>query len=552
MTAGASRRAASTLARALGGHARWRAVDALGGAVVPVLPESRPARAGRRPAHVLPAARGFFSVPDLDELRAKSFSSTKTVRHSPEELFEIVADVDRYDEFVPFCARSRVLRRASPSDFEAELEIGFRLFNERYVSDVTLADEGPGAAKSVRAEANTSNNPPGGLFERLVSAWRFEPVEGRPGECVVRFDVDFVVNSVIHAQAVALFFEEVSRMQIDAFVERCARMASEKRRRTKTLSKTLSNPELVEASTPRRTPPNPTKPPVVPPDLASRVAAAFAKAEANPTRRDGEDDDLDNRAPGLGLRDFATACADLEGVPPFGPAIARRPLLAGAVHAALDVDGVGRVPRDAAAEPRGSFASSSAAAAARKGGGREAKSAAGGEGGEGARGGGGSSSRESSASGTTRPLGFFGRDADAALACLTEQLDVLKRRLPNIARLASAQQRRALDGEELDGDDEGKDFDILLETAMADVVVEHAAATATKARDALAAALAREGGGGGGRTSTGGRARRARIPTFSRQGSWRGCCGSARSSGSPTDSERRGRERARSSFPRTT
>ena len=267
MTAGASRRAASTLARALGGHARWRAVDALGGAVVPVLPESRPARAGRRPAHVLPAARGFFSVPDLDELRAKSFSSTKTVRHSPEELFEIVADVDRYDEFVPFCARSRVLRRASPSDFEAELEIGFRLFNERYVSDVTLADEGPGAAKSVRAEANTSNNPPGGLFERLVSAWRFEPVEGRPGECVVRFDVDFVVNSVIHAQAVALFFEEVSRMQIDAFVERCARMASEKRRRTKTLSKTLSNPELVEASTPRRTPPT-NKPPVVPPDLS--------------------------------------------------------------------------------------------------------------------------------------------------------------------------------------------------------------------------------------------------------------------------------------------
>ena len=223
------------------------------------------------------------------------------------------------------------------------------------------------------------------------------------------------------------------------------------------------------------------------------------------------------------------------------------------MHAALDADGVGRVPRDdAAAVAARLFAPSSAAAAARKGG-AGGDGAAGGEGGEGARGGGGSSSRESSASGTTRPLGFFGRDADAALACLTEQLDVLKRRLPNIARLASAQQRRALDGEELDGDDEGKDFDILLETAMADVVVEHAAATATKARDALAAALAREGGEGG---AVGprpvGRARRARIPTFSRQGSWRGCCGSARSSGSPTDSERRGRERARSSFPRTT
>ena len=138
-------------------------------------------------------------------------------------------------------------------------------------------------------------------------------------------------------------------------------------------------------------------------------------------------------------------------------------------------------------------------------------------------------------------MGFFGRDADAALACLTEQLDVLKRRLPNIARLASAQQRRALDGEELDGDDEGKDFDILLETAMADVVVEHAAATATKARDALAAALAREGGEGGGRSDLDRWARAARAdPDFLSPRKLEGCCGSARSSGSPTDSERRG------------
>ena len=72
-----------------------------------------------------------------------------------------------------------------------------------------------------------------------------------------------------------------------------------------------------------------------------------------------------------------------------------------------------------------------------------------------------------------------------------------------------------LDGEELDGDDEGKDFDILLETAMADVVVEHAAATATKARDALAAALAREGGEGGERSDLDRWARAARAdPDF--------------------------------------
>tara|TARA_B110000093_G_scaffold170777_1_gene200122 strand:+ start:144 stop:470 length:327 start_codon:yes stop_codon:yes gene_type:complete len=45
--------------------------------------------------------------------------------------------------------------------------------------------------------------------------------------------------------------------------------------------------------------------------------------------------------------------------------------------------------------------------------------------------------------------------------------------MPNVVRLVSSQQQRVLDGEDLSGEDEGKDFDILIETAMADVVVEH-------------------------------------------------------------------------------
>ena len=166
--------------------------------------------------------RTFFSVPDFDEMCAKTFSSTKTVQHSAGKLFAVVADVDKYEEFVPFCARSRVVRRHTESHFEAELEIGFRLFNEKYLSDVKLVD-----GESVTAEAITGGEPGGsrgsGLFERLVSTWKFTP-GSHPNECVVNFDIDFRVGSVVHAQAVGLFFEEVSRMQINAFEERCNRL----------------------------------------------------------------------------------------------------------------------------------------------------------------------------------------------------------------------------------------------------------------------------------------------------------------------------------------
>ena len=426
MASAPSRRAATALARA---------------AMANGLPRHRPWRA-RDPLEWTPAAAAsFFSVPNLDDMCAKTFSSTKTVRHSPERLFQVVADVDKYEDFVPFCARSRVLRRVSPANFEAELEIGFRLFNERYVSDVTLVDEGPGGRKSVTAEAIAGEGGvKAGLFERLVSAWRFEP-GSRPGECVVRFDVDFKVNSIIHAQAVGLFFEEVSRMQIDAFVERCEKLFGKESHRVA--------PEATRATT-SATPPTksrrrPNAPGAADADdarpsaddpLASRVAAAFDHAAANPTRRDGEDDDLDNPHPGLGLRDFANACRELEGVDPFGAPTAARPLLCGALHVALDAGETGRVPW------------SRAASAARL------------------------VERLANDGDDGWTDGVRPSDVAGIRKLLIDQLKHLKRRMPNVARLASAQQQRVLEGE-IGDDDEGRDFDILLETAMADVVVEH-------------------------------------------------------------------------------
>ena len=153
-------------------------------------------------------------------MRERVFSSSKLVRHPPEKLFQVVADVARYEEFVPFCASSRVLRVLTPTRFEAELEIGFKVFSERYVSDVTLEEDPATGEKKVTATAIPPREDDDGLFQRLVSTWRFKP--GRaPDETAVAFDLDFKVNSVVHSQVVALAFEEVSRLQIGAFERRC-------------------------------------------------------------------------------------------------------------------------------------------------------------------------------------------------------------------------------------------------------------------------------------------------------------------------------------------
>lgn len=52
-------------------------------------------------------------------------------RYTPEQVYDVVANVEEYKEFVPWCVRSVVLSRPGPNQMEAELEVGFQMFTER-------------------------------------------------------------------------------------------------------------------------------------------------------------------------------------------------------------------------------------------------------------------------------------------------------------------------------------------------------------------------------------------------------------------------------------
>lgn len=60
------------------------------------------------------------------------------IRYSPEQLFNVVAAVDLYEGFVPWCQRSEIVRRHPDGSFDAELEVGFKYLVESYVSHVVL------------------------------------------------------------------------------------------------------------------------------------------------------------------------------------------------------------------------------------------------------------------------------------------------------------------------------------------------------------------------------------------------------------------------------
>ena len=424
--------------------------------------ERSPARSRRR---------SFFSVPDLDAMRERVFSSSKLVRHPPEKLFQVVADVARYEEFVPFCASSRVLRVLTPTRFEAELEIGFKVFSERYVSDVTLEEDPATGEKKVTATAIPPREDDDGLFQRLVSTWRFKP--GRaPDETAVAFDLDFKVNSVVHSQVVALAFEEVSRLQIGAFERRCDELFGRR-------AAAKASAEVRERGSAGRIPSKVRGDE----DVEARVldATSAKKKTGRSTRRRARESSPRSRArPRTRPRGPARTTT-------YQPtrvwACATSATRAASWRRSSRSARRSRTARFCARRCTWRWTSAKPAASPTR---RPRRSGGRGTGVDDRR-------RPGDELWTTlEPVTFA-----SALELITKQLRFLKTRMPNVARLASSQQRRALEGEELSGsDDEGKDFDILLETAMADVVVEHSLNDAERLARDLVQTLEKTGAAG--------------------------------------------------------
>ncbi|CAI7820532.1 unnamed protein product, partial [Closterium sp. NIES-53] len=129
--------------------------------------------------------------------------------YSPEQVFDVVAGVERYADFLPWCVGSHVLWRA-PDGMEAELEIGFHMLREKYLSRVTYK----------RPLFVTARSADTGLFHHLDNHWEFAP--GRlPGSCLLSFSVDFQFRSLLYTQFLDLFFDEVVSSLVNSFERRC-------------------------------------------------------------------------------------------------------------------------------------------------------------------------------------------------------------------------------------------------------------------------------------------------------------------------------------------
>jgi len=130
----------------------------------------------------------------------------RTLPYRPDQLFDLVAEIERYPEFLPWCRAARIRKREGDVIF-ADLVIGWKMIRESFTSRVTLQKPG-------RIDVSYHEGP----FKYLNNHWTFEPLPG--GGCCIDFYVDFEFRSRVLQKLIGVLFNEAVRRMVHAFEER--------------------------------------------------------------------------------------------------------------------------------------------------------------------------------------------------------------------------------------------------------------------------------------------------------------------------------------------
>ena len=143
-----------------------------------------------------------------------SHSETKRLPYTARQMYDLVADVGSYPEFLPWNSAARIRSRTpfqGGEVIEADLVISFKVFRERFGSRVTLWHE----AKRIDTEYLD------GPFRHMRSTWAFRDV---PGCCEVEFHVDFEFRNAILQKIIGVVFNDAMMRVVRAFERRAAEL----------------------------------------------------------------------------------------------------------------------------------------------------------------------------------------------------------------------------------------------------------------------------------------------------------------------------------------
>lgn len=132
---------------------------------------------------------------------------TRFLPQTPEQLYELVSDVEDYPNFLPWCIALRVTSR-DEVEIRADMIVGFKMLREKFTSKVTLTPK-------TRIDVQYLDGP----FRYLKNRWLF--VE-KDGGCEIDFFIDFEFRSRLLQKVMEPLFHEAVRRMVRAFEKRAA------------------------------------------------------------------------------------------------------------------------------------------------------------------------------------------------------------------------------------------------------------------------------------------------------------------------------------------
>jgi coenzyme Q-binding protein COQ10 len=137
--------------------------------------------------------------------------TTRHVRHKPENMFALVADVDKYPEFLPLCEALSVRSRREKDGrtiLVADMTVGYKAIRETFTSQVYLKPD------ELAIDVKYLDGP----FRYLTNEWRFEAAED--GGSIVHFFIDYEFKSRMLGMLMGAMFDRAFRMFTSAFEKR--------------------------------------------------------------------------------------------------------------------------------------------------------------------------------------------------------------------------------------------------------------------------------------------------------------------------------------------
>jgi coenzyme Q-binding protein COQ10 len=149
------------------------------------------------------------------------FSTTRHVHHSASEMFDLVADVEKYPEFVPLCDAMRVRERRDKEDgtvvMVAAMTVAYKLIHQTFTSRATLDRQ------NLKILVEYLDGP----FKRMQNRWAFT-AKGEDA-CEVEFFIDYEFASRTFSMLMGAVFDTVFRRMAAAFEQRADEVYGRKR-----------------------------------------------------------------------------------------------------------------------------------------------------------------------------------------------------------------------------------------------------------------------------------------------------------------------------------